>query len=257
MKSKLCTAMLVAAAGLLADTAFAQALGQQVLGQQVPGQFVPYGGNRGYGYGGYGYGGYGSYSRYGRSGYGYGLGGFSPGGIISSLGQYNLSTSQAAINYQQAYSQYLDNQKKQESTYFDMRRMHASYRSEQALQHPAPTADQLAAFSKSRTPQPLSSNDLDPAHGVLNWPTVLRNKDFDADRHQVEGLFAQAAADPHASGLGTENYRQIQHAIGDLNDKLHSKIDQYSADEYISANKFLKSLAYQARTPIEVAGTAK
>ena len=189
---------------------------------------------------------------YGRGGgYGYGLGGFSPGGIISSMGQYNLNTSRALINYQQAYSAYLDNRKKFEATYFDMRRMHASYRAEQALQHPAPTEEQLVAFSKSRMPAPLSPNDFDPAHGVLKWPSVLGNKDFDDERHQVEGLFSQAAGDPHASGLGTENYREIQHAIGTLDNKLHSKIDQYSADEYIAASKFLRSLAYQARTPVD------
>lgn len=223
MKSKLCIALLVAS---VLSTASNSALAYR----------------RGYGRGG---------------GYGSGLGGFSPGGIINSMGQYNLNTSRALINYQQAYSAYLDNRKKFEATYFDMRRMHASYRAEQALQHPTPTEEQLVAFSKSRMPAPLSPNDFDPAHGVLKWPSVLRNKDFDNERHQVEGLFAQAAGDPQGSGLGTENYREIQHAIGDLDDKLHSKIDHYSADEYIAASKFLKSLAFQARTPIDPASAAK
>ena len=194
------------------------------------------------------------YSRRG-GGYGYGLGGFSPGGIISAMGQYNVNTAQAMQGYQQAYSKYLDNRKKYQTTYFDMRRNWASWRAEMST--PPPTEEQATAFNNARLPKPLSPNEFDPGHGVLNWPSVLRSKDFDADRHHLEGLFAQASADPHGSGLGTENYRAIQHSIGDLHDKLRAGVDSYSPDEYIAAEKFLKSLSYQARSPVDTSVAAK
>lgn len=194
------------------------------------------------------------YSRRG-GGYGYGLGGFSPGGIISAMGQYNLNTSKAAMGYQQAYSAYLDNRKKYQSTYFEMRRNWASWRAE--MRGPPPTEEQIAAYNKARLPKPLSPSQFDPAHGVLHWPQVLRNKDFDNDRHRLEGLFTEASANPQESGLGTENYREIEHSIDDLHNKLRAQIDNYSPDEYIPAEEFLRSLAYQARSPVDTSAPAK
>ncbi|HEX7448478.1 MAG TPA: hypothetical protein VF306_13075 [Pirellulales bacterium] len=197
---------------------------------------------RGYGRGG-GYGGYGAGSTV--------AGSFLAGSamLTRSAGQFTLNASQASKNYQDAYQHWLQNQKLRVSTYFDIRRMYASYRAEKNMQHPPPTEEQVAGFNKMRLPQPLSANDFDPAHGVLKWPSVLRNKQFDDQRHQLEGLFTQASEDPQSAGLGTDNYRQIRRAIGNLHDKLHSHIDDYTPAEYIAATKFLKSLDYQARLP--------
>ncbi len=195
---------------------------------------------------------------YGRGGGGggYGAGSTVAGSFLAgsamltrSAGQFTLNASQASKNYQDAYQHWLQNQKLRVSTYFDIRRMYASYRAEQNMQHPPPTEEQIAGFNKARLPQPLSPSEFDPAHGVLKWPSVLRNKQFEDDRHQLEGLFTQASEDPQSAGLGTDNYRQIRRAISNLHDKLHAHIDDYTPNEYISANKFLKSLDYQGRLP--------
>lgn len=191
---------------------------------------------------------YRGYGRYG-GGYGRGLGGFGPTSIISSLGQYNVSSSQAAVNYENAYSQYLDNRKKYQATYFDMRRNWISWRSE--MRAPPPTELQVAAYNTARLPKPLSPSEFDPGHGVLHWPPVLRHKDFDDDRHRLEGLLTEAAADAQNAGLGTENYRAIQRSIDCLHGKLRTQIGRYSPDAYIAAQKFLKSLSHQARSPLD------
>jgi hypothetical protein len=198
----------------------------------------------GRGSGGYGYGG-----GYGSTVFGSYLGGMAA--YTRAAGQYNLTSSMAAVNYQQAYTQWLGNRKLKEQTYFDMRRMNASYRAEQEMMHPHATQDQLIEFAKKRAPTRLSANDFDPPHGVINWPPVLKGKDFDDNRHELEGLFATAAADPSDAGLGTQNCRDIQRAVTQLSDKLHSKIKDYSPDEYIPASKFLKSLGYEARFPAD------
>ncbi|HQU45354.1 MAG TPA: hypothetical protein PK867_21235 [Pirellulales bacterium] len=180
--------------------------------------------------------------RGGGGGYGYGLGAFSPAAFVAASGQ-------AAVSYQQAYQHWLENQKLRTQTYFDMRRMNASYRAEQEMQHPHATPDEIVAFNQARLPAPLSANEFDPARGVLDWPALLTRPEFNDDRAKLEGLFAQWAADPHGSGLGTQNYRDIQHAATALGDKLHSEIKDFSANEYIAASRFLKSLAYEASKP--------
>ena len=193
--------------------------------------------------GGYGYGGYGAGST--------AAGSFLLGSaaLTQAAGQYNMYTSRAAVNYQQAYQHYIENRKLAVQTYFDLRRMNASYRAEQEMQHPHATPDEIAAFNQARMPEPLSANTFDPAHGVLDWPPLLTRSEFADSRSRIEGLFGEWSADPHGSGLGTQNCRDIQQAVADMSDKLHSEIKDFSPDEYIAASKFLKSLNFQARSP--------
>lgn len=201
---------------------------------------------RGRGYGGYGYGGYG--------GYGYGAGSTPAGSFLAGAamltnasGQFNYYTSMGARNYQQAYSQWIDNQKKREQTYFDMRRMNASYRAEMEMQHPHPTSDQIIAFSKSRDPERLGGEQFDPATAALNWPPTLKEPDFAEERTKLENLFAERLGNPADSGLGTHNCRDIQRAANEMHNTLHKKIAEIGADEYIVADKFIKSLTFEAR----------
>jgi hypothetical protein len=193
--------------------------------------------------GGGGYGGFGA----GSTPFGSAMLGI--GAATYAAGTYNLNTSLAATNYQQAYQQWIENQKLREQTYFDMRRTNASYRAEQEMQHPHATPEQIDGFNHSRLPTLLSANEFDPVRGVIRWPALLNRKEFDDSRARLERLFGEAAADPQASGLGTRNYRDIQSTIGEMGGVLHSEIGQFKPAEYIPASKFLKSLALEARTP--------
>lgn len=191
--------------------------------------------------------------RYGRGGYGYGI------NPIAAMGSLVQANSRAAVNYQQAYSMYLDNLKKREQTYFEMRKMNASYRAEMELQRPHPTPEQMVEFNKSRLPAPLALEQWNPAQNTFHWPQVLAGKEFAADRKKIEGLFVARVNDPYHSGLGSENARDIEHAVEAMNDRLHAKIDKISADEYLSGSKFLQSLSYAAQSdasaPAAVAAT--
>lgn len=164
-------------------------------------------------------------------------------------GMYNMYTGQAAVSYQQAYQHWIENQKLRTQTYFDMRRMNASYRAEMEMQHPHATPEEIVAFNEARMPAPLSGNEFDPGKGVVEWPPLLQRKEFNDSRARLEGLLAAWAADPHGSGLGTENYRDIRHALSDMSDTLHSEIKDVTPNEYIAASKFLKSLGYEASKP--------
>ncbi|HWB08011.1 MAG TPA: hypothetical protein VG826_02115 [Pirellulales bacterium] len=196
---------------------------------------------------GRGGGGYGGFGGAGTTPFGSAMLGMSA--ATYAAGTYNLNTARAAVSYQQAYRAWIENQKLREQTYFDMRRMNASYRAEQEMQHPHATPEAIDDFNHSRLPAPLSANEFDPAKGVIEWPGLLNRKEFDDGRARLEGLFSEAADDPHGSGLGTQNYRDIQTAIGEMSDKLHSELRQFKPDEYLAASRFLKSLAFEARTP--------
>jgi hypothetical protein len=195
------------------------------------------------GYGGYG----GGFGGAGSTAFGSAMLGI--GAATYAAGSYNLNTSMAAKNYQDAYQHWIENQKLRTQTYFDMRRMNASYRAEQEMQRPHATPEEIEQFNRERMPTQLSANEFDPGRGVIEWPGLLNRPEFNDGRARLENLFVEAAADPHGSGLGTQNFRDIQDAVNEMSDKLHSEIAKFKPDEYIPASKFLKSLAFQARMP--------
>lgn len=172
-----------------------------------------------------------------------GFGGISVNGV--DIGN-PLSYPANAANYQRAYQQ---QQEWRAQTHIAEVQRHASHRAQHEALHPHATPEELAAFNKARLPAPLSVDEFDPAKGVIQWPAVLKRREFDDSRTKLEGLFRQAAANPHGSGVGTQNYRDIVHVVDEMHDQLHSEIAQFTPKAYIAASKFLKSLAYRAKGP--------
>ncbi|OYV67044.1 MAG: hypothetical protein B7Z72_10280 [Gemmatimonadetes bacterium 21-71-4] len=165
--------------------------------------------------------------------------------LTAAAGAAELADSLAVRNYQAAYQHWMENQKLREETYFDMRRMNASYRAES--RGTAPTPEQLVAFSKSRLPERLTNEQFDPERGQIKWPQVLLRDAFAPERAALEYLFAERATRPYSAGLGTQNYREVRRVTDDMHDVLRAVLDVITPDEFIVGNKFLNSVAYEAR----------
>ena len=227
----------IVALSALATIGLASSAQAQFWGGPTGGAFFG-GGFPGMGYGGYGY--------------GYGAGSTPAGSFLAgsamqtaAAGEYNLMTAMAAKNYQDAYEHWIDNQKKREETYFEMRRMNASYRAE--TRRPTPSMEKLISFSNSRIPDRLTAEQLDAAKGEIKWPHILKREEFAPQRDALNALFAERVKQPYSTGIGTENYREVRLITDDMHDLLRSLIGDITPDEFIAGNKFLNSLAYEAR----------
>lgn len=226
--SVVCAAALGIAAGALAPEA--QARWFNPVGVGV------YGGLGRYGYGGYGYG-------------GYGWGGGTPAGnymqgmsqVIRSQGQYNEQTSRAMINYEDARTKYIDNQKKWTETYFAMRELNDSKQAEKRERN-RHSPETLTLAARSSAPGPLSSEVLDPLTGKLHWPDVLQAPEYAGPRTRIEQLFEVRAS------TGVNNGHETFLATQQMIEILKSNIQTLPANSYIAARKFLDSLAYSARS---------
>ncbi|HVX09752.1 MAG TPA: hypothetical protein VHC22_00990 [Pirellulales bacterium] len=210
----------------------------------------PFGGPMFGGFGGGGLGGFGGFGGWGWGTYGAGstvAGSFLAGSAMqtAAAGEAVLYGSMAAKNYQDAYQHWIENQKLRETTYFDMRRMNASYRAE--THGPVATPEQLVSFSKSRLPERLGPEQLDPERGQIKWPHVLLRDEFAAERAALEYLFAERATRPYSTGIGTQNYREVRRVTDDMHDLLRTMLDVITPDEFITGNKFVNSVAYEAR----------
>jgi hypothetical protein len=167
------------------------------------------------------------------------------GDVIRSAGQYNLQTSEAAINAEEARSKYLDNRIKGTQTYFEMRKMNQEYRA--AEKRPPPSSADLARYAHNAGVKRLSPSQLDAVDGAIEWPLVLQSPEFAAARTQLDALFAARATG--AAGWSVASYATVQELVDAMQRQLQGLISKVSAENYVYAKKFLESLAYEAGQP--------
>jgi hypothetical protein len=191
---------------------------------------------------GYGYGGYygGGHATTAAEGYANGM-----SNIIQSAGAYNLYTSEAAKNYEQARSMDLDNRLKGTQTYFEMRKINmASRKSEEG---PGLTTEDSWRYAQMYVPKRPTPTQLDPVSGKIYWPLMLRDARYDGYRKKIDQLFLQREA-AHG-GIGYETYTQIEQITNGLLDELKKNIDLYNNGDYVKLKSFVESLAYEAKFP--------
>ncbi|HEY1785127.1 MAG TPA: hypothetical protein VGG30_06230 [Pirellulales bacterium] len=185
----------------------------------------------------------------GRGGYGWGGNGGTAAGsylngmanVVRSAGYYNVMNSVAAQNWEHAYSYDLDNRLKATNTYFEMRRVNAA--AKEAARPPAASAEDLARYAAEMAPKRLTTSQLDPVTGEVNWPALLNDQRYSKLREDIDRMFSQRQAN---SG-GVSDYRATINAIQALRAALVKNIDEYSPGAYIEARNFLDSLEYEAR----------
>jgi hypothetical protein len=163
------------------------------------------------------------------------------GDVISSAGQYNLNTSQAAINMTQAQHQEILNRQQWTSAYFDMREVNRAARAKE--RGPAPTEEQLVRFAQMGCPKPLATAQLNFSDGRITWPDALTQEQFSENRKTLDAIFAKRA---ERGGIGFEDRMEARSATTAMLESLKRQVRQMPAAMYITAKDFLQSLAYEA-----------
>jgi len=163
--------------------------------------------------------------------------------VIRSEGEYNLATSQAGVNNEEARSRYLDNYKKWQQNYFQLKEQRAA-RDAQKREASRHSPETIAAAGKSSASRPLSSESLDPVTGQIIWPEVLRGGEFASLRTEVEKLFELRAKTSHTEATGLK----IHSAIDEMTKVLRRQVETTPANEYMAGRKFLDSLDRTVRS---------
>jgi hypothetical protein len=182
-----------------------------------------------------------------------GYGGYSGGGTvagsalngmanaISAKGNYNLSTSAAAINMTEARKNHIQNQNLAANTYFQMRAMNRAATA--AERGPNPTMEQLIRIAKEGAPKPLSPNQMDPVNGQLNWPSALQQDMFASQRGEVDQLFTMRA---RYGGLGYADQMKVRQTIDAMAAQLKEQIEQIPPQDFVACRSFLQRVIYAA-----------
>lgn len=202
-----------------------------------------YGGGLGYG-GGYGGGGWG----WGGPGVGSTAAGSYLAGaaqLAQGAGQYNLLTAEAARQAEAARAEWLQNQMSSINDWWLARQANREYRKEE--QAPALNNEQIYHMEAQRLPRRLRNDQFNTVTGAINWPDILKRPELAAERGQLDQLFASRTVDD--SGVGSENYHDVQVAIHAMQTKLHDEIKDLSPAEYLAGITFIDSLAFESRFP--------
>ena len=196
--------------------------------QYVPGG-VPAGGGYGGGYGGYGYGHASTAEEGVQRGY---------ADILRSQGMANLLNSQAAQGFEAARKDYMANRMLATQTYFEMRRYNTEAR---RAERPSPLSmEGYVRLAHQQAPAQLSTSQLDPLTGMINWPVPLQKNEYAELRKKVEGLYRDWAA-------GLTDYAAVDKVSQEFQERLKTDLPNFAANDYLAAKNFLTSLSYAAR----------
>ncbi len=196
-----------------------------------------------------------AHAQFGNPWGGYGWGGGFGGGtvegnalqgmstVIRSAGEYNLYTSMAGVNNEEARSKYLDNKKKWNQNYQQMREWRTAMDAQKREMDRQSRETLYAATKATPPPRPMAPEALDSVTGQIGWPETLLAGEFEKPRGQIEQLFELRAKTSQAAGTSSK----IHAATQEMSRILRSRVETIPANEYIAARKFIDELERTAR----------
>ncbi|QDU31513.1 hypothetical protein ETAA8_66720 [Anatilimnocola aggregata] len=176
--------------------------------------------------------------------------------VLQGAGIYNALSAEAYNRMQDGYAKELDNKQRYVKTYFETKRLNASYRAETM---PAPLSkEKLDQWNLQDQPERLSRREYNSDTGSVQWPAVLQAQVFDGNRLLLEDLFARRTANEF--GVNSPFYRQVNASTAQIKDQLKNYLRSedrfFSHQEYVAAQNFLNSLTQEARLAPDLDGLA-
>jgi hypothetical protein len=163
--------------------------------------------------------------------------------VISAKGYYNLLSSQAAINFTEAWKNDIQNRELWVNAYFAMRKANRAARIDE--RGPMPSPGDMLKYAQIGKPKVLGPNHLDPASGKIYWPRALRIDQYAADRALLEELFVKRA---RYGDISMDELMKVVDTTNRMLDRLKDDLHTMTPAEYVSAKQFLVSLAYGVQT---------
>lgn len=175
---------------------------------------------------------------------------------LQGAGEYNRNTAEALKAREQARALYLENARTGLKTYFELKEINAKYRAAHA---PLPLSKEtLDRWVRQDQPARLTHREYNVDTGRISWPSLLMTAPFDAERIQLESLFARRTAGEF--GVASDFYRTVQLTTDQMSERLKSYLQNgdkfFSDQEYMTAKNFLESLAFEARLAPDLQGLA-
>jgi hypothetical protein len=166
--------------------------------------------------------------------------------LVSAAGQAVYMDSLAAINYMEARHRAIDNSVAYTKAIYDRREIRAQY---MAKYGPKPFIGEARRLAQERMqPKRLSAEDFDVSRGRIDWPHILRQSQFESVVVEIDKLFV--ARNPDNSGDGSMTQLKIAKLCRDLHGLLKENLPGMTADQFIGAYEFIRSVDLEAKNEI-------
>ncbi len=167
--------------------------------------------------------------------------------MVRAQGVYNDMTASGMVKVEQARKQYLANQRQWTDMYL-MRQRIVQGQHEQARLEARARNERYRDEQVFHVPLParLTSRELNPSTGRVEWPQALKRDTFALERRGIEELLASRTDSEGVS----ERSEQLADRIGEMRADLRGHIRQLMTPEYLEARKFLDRLALEATYPV-------
>jgi len=211
-------------------------------------------------------------NRWGGGGYyggGYYGSGYNNNGasMVRAQGKAQVDRSKAMINYQEAQSKQLDNQKKMAETYVARQKAQRASIAEQQEIIKAKDAARQAAnerqaqknkelresglspyfnASASQDKDLLSSSQLNPATGEISWPESLLGSEYQASREKIQELYSLK----NSTGITSSLAQQISSEANVMKNILRGQIRNMLPNDYLAARGFIEGLINMGKTSV-------
>jgi hypothetical protein len=165
--------------------------------------------------------------------------------LIVAGAESRLLSAQARIAAAEAADREIDNREKAVRTGFDLRQLNREARA--AERGPRPSREDLARYARLGKPEPLSPGELDAATGEVSWPFLLATGRYAEFRGFVERFFVRRAVGVPDPADVLEAHETVRAML----EELTRDARQAPPADYVAARRFLESIAYTARQPVE------
>ena len=171
--------------------------------------------------------------------------------IIRALGESDLNSSAAAINWEAARRAATENWAYQVRS---KNRIRDEYVARERVHHPTLSPFEQLEVTHLRDPKRLSASQISAA-GVIHWPSALRSAEFDDARSRLDSLFAERAKGYSASA------DEITHEVDAVAVEMTKAVEQSNSDlpvmTRVDAKNFLAGLRLEARQRVGAAGNGQ
>jgi len=171
---------------------------------------------------------------------------------ITAVANANATNATTLQTLEQVRGLRLDNKLKTAKTYYEKRKLYDGYRGVNTRKRPS--TEDLLRYSKASLPKRPANYQVQPVGGKVYWPEVLQQDEFCEYRAELDCLFAQRKAGDSAPGSDVS--RQVRKLAGEMHQQLRAKVRQTDPSEYLTARKFIDSLAFEVRFPARLEGMA-
>lgn len=166
--------------------------------------------------------------------------------IIGAVGELSYMNSLAAINYQEAQRRAIDNSVAYTKAYFERRELREEFvRRYGSKPFVGEARRRMVEYYQ---PKKLSASQYNHDTGVITWPHILRQPQYAPLKKEIDSIFA--TRNWENSGSGSPTQLQVAQLVKSLAALLRENLQTMSAEQYVEAQEFLRSVDAEAKLPV-------